>query len=211
MKCGICGANLIIVRCQDTGDVQYGCSFNWHRGSKVCPNNIRIRKSDIENRILSAIKERVLNPDVISVLVEKVNLEFKKRLNSVQAERQSLIVRAQKITTEITNLINLVADSGEVSTMIRDAIKTKESELSRIKRQIELSSKSTYDQEVRVEPSYIVRWLSRLEELIQTDILSARVEIGKLIGELVAIPVTQSGQTGLMLSGKREGPVRVLD
>lgn len=202
MKCGICGANLIVVRCQDTGDVQYGCSFNWHRGSMVCPNNIRIRKSDIEDRVLSAIKERVLNPDVVSVLVEKVNLELKKRLNSVQAEQQSLIERAQKITSEVKNLIDFVADSGEVSPMIRDAIKIKESELSRIKHQIEWTGKSTYDQEVRVEPAYVVKWLSRLEELIQNDILAARVEVGKIIGELIATPVSKSGQTGVILSGK---------
>ena len=202
MKCGICGANLIVVRCQDTGDVQYGCSFNWHRGSAVCPNNIRIRKSDIEDRVLSAIKERVLNPDVVSVLVEKVNLELKKRLNSVQAEQQSLIERAQKITSEVKNLIDFVADSGEVSPMIRDAIKIKESELSRIKHQIERAGKSTYDQEVRVEPAYVVKWLSRLEELIQNDILAARVEIGKIIGELIATPVSKSGQIGVMPSGK---------
>ena len=34
------------------------------------------------------------------------------------------------------------------------------------------------------------------------DISAVRVEIGKLIGELIATPVSKSGQTCVMLSGK---------
>jgi len=59
-----------------------------------------------------------------------------------------------------------------------------------------------YKVDVQVEPSYVTHWLNRLKELINKDISAARVEIGKLIGELTAVPVSQNGQTGLLLTGK---------
>lgn len=65
MKCGLCGANLIIV----TGYIsyghypRYGCSQ--HFNCVTCPNSVTVRKDWIEEQLLDELQNKVLQPDAI--------------------------------------------------------------------------------------------------------------------------------------------------
>ncbi len=63
---------------------------------------------------------------------------------------------------------------------------------------------STGGSRVVVSPRVINELAKELVDgnVLLKDISAARVEIGKLIGEPIATPVSKSGQTGVMLSGK---------
>lgn len=202
LRCGICEASLIVVKCKGGDGIGYRCSFNWHRGARVCPNNVTIRKADIENKVLSAIKDRWLNDDVVELLVEKVNAIIKKKMSSSHAEKGRLLEKRNKLSSEIHNLIKFVAESGTVSPMVQEAIKEKEARLSAVDSEISRAEQNAINKELRVKPGFVTRWLNKLELLIERDILAARAEISKLIGELTAIPTTHGGQDGLLLSGK---------
>ena len=202
VKCSICGASYIAINSGSRETVRYGCSSNWHRGHKACPNNIRIRRAELENRVLDAIKNRLLNPDIIAVLVQKVNLEIKQRLTNTADERDVLEKRISKVAGEIQNLVNLVATTGKVGESVRDGIDSRESELRTLRSQLAALRTEARFEELEVKPGFIVRWIRRLDELLNADPLQARQEIGNIIGTLIAAPVSHHGKPGVMLHGK---------
>jgi len=201
LKCGICGSNLIVVRCQSPEKVEYGCSFNWHRGATACPNNIRVKREEVEDRVISAIRSRVLNPDVIHLMVEKVNAKVKQRLSKISSLMRTLLDRKCKLTSEIDNLIEFIA-SGNGSPKIQEVIRRKEQKLFELEGEMARKATINFDTKLKVDPSEITSWFNDLKDLINSDVVTARVKIGNVIGELTATPVSQHGRTGLMLNGK---------
>ncbi len=201
IKCGICDARLIVVGKGSRDDAVYGCSFNWHRGAKACPNNIRITRSVLEDRVIYALERRLMNPDMITLLIEMVNREIEKQWNELRSDRQRLLVERKTITDELQNLIRFIA-RGNDSAAISQAILDKEAELEVIESQMARASGGPNCDKLRADPKSIVAWVTRLKTLVNDDITAARVEIGKVIGELIAIPASQDRKTGLILEGK---------
>ncbi len=212
LKCGVCGASYVVVRGSNSENIVYGCSFNWQRGHKACPNNVRIRKADIEDRVLTALRERVLNPDVVQILVEKVNEAIEEEQQSAWGERDKIDKRIASVTREIQNLVGYVARTGEVSAAIQQSLKQKEIELAGLNVQFEEYRNRRAAKKIRVEPPRISDWLKRLQDLITTDPLAARQDIAGLIGRLTAMPATQDGKAGVMLIGqpKLEGILGII-
>ena len=68
--CGECGGSMVI--CPGGGKrgyVKYGCHAHKHNG--VCGNKLMIRQDRLEEQLLAAIQERILNPAVLDSVVER--------------------------------------------------------------------------------------------------------------------------------------------
>ena len=202
VKCNICGANLIISKSDGEDNIFYQCSFNWHRGATVCPNNIRIRKSDLENRVIMAIKDRILNPDIISIMVARINQALKELRGNSNGARRELVDSRRKISNDIQKLIALIAGSNADMPTVQRAIEDKESELAKIEAQIDSLEDQRHSKPLQIDPDYILGWLNRLEELIESDPDTARTQIADLIGTLKAKPIEVDGERALELTGK---------
>ena len=77
LKCGLCGGGYTIV-----GKDRYGCATRRAKGT--CANAITIIRQEIEDRVLSGLKDKLLAPDLVRAFVE----EFQAEVNRLQAERQ---------------------------------------------------------------------------------------------------------------------------
>jgi len=202
LRCKICGANLILVKCKGGDNLGYRCSFNWHRGSKVCPNNVTIRKVDIENQVLNALQDRILNPDIIELVVHKVNAIIKNRLGQAQEERKRLTQTIVNITREIQTLLKLITESGTILPTVQKTIEEKERALATVESELsELEAQTTVN-ELKVDPKFVTKWFKNLKQLVKNDILAARAEIGNIIGELSGTPIEIDGQKALRITGK---------
>ena len=80
LRCGCCGAGYTIVAAD-----RYGCAQ--HRTKNTCPNGTTIKRQRIEQRVLSALKDRMLAPELVA--------EFIKAFAEEMATAQSEAVRTQ--------------------------------------------------------------------------------------------------------------------
>lgn len=202
MKCGVCGANLIGVHARNSQVTEYGCSFNWHRGVKACTNNIRIKRSVVEGKVIDAIKNKVLHPDTITRLVELVNRRLKVASIESRGALTALASDARKLEVEIQNLVQFIAKSGDISAEITTAIKQKEATLVAIRTKLEMSKTSTLSQIPRIDAGFVIKCVKQLGELLKSDVAGARSQLERLVGTLTGTPVTHNGTTGLMFLGK---------
>ncbi|MBN4057077.1 recombinase family protein [bacterium AH-315-J21] len=202
LECDVCGANLTIVRSSDPEKAKYACSFNWRRGAKACTNNVLISRVEIEARVIEAINERVLHPKSIHRIVELVNERLKRVIPKAQEERDILTNKSKSIESELTNLIQFVAQSGDRSSHIASAISDKEAQLALVQTQIESWSEQASCKELKIDTNYALSWMNKLSELMKCDVVRARTGIAQLVGTLKAKPVTHNGMTGLLLVGR---------
>ena len=101
-RCGECGAPFIITHSYKNGDpIYYRMTCNNRKEKKSCTN--KTRKMDlIENAVIKAIKEKILNPQMIHSLSEKAFSlqetastsalkDFQNELKSIQKSKDNII------------------------------------------------------------------------------------------------------------------------
>src|ERR1700685_3740464 len=77
LKCGECGANLIIATGGGTHrHKKYACSRRFNRGG--CENDLYIRRDDLEDLLLGKLQSQILQPEVVDYTVR----EFQRQLES---------------------------------------------------------------------------------------------------------------------------------
>src|SRR5579883_922853 len=69
-KCGLCGANIVIVTGRGpSGHPKYGCPHNFNRGT--CTNDLKERHDRLETRLFAGLQESLLRPEVIEYAVQE--------------------------------------------------------------------------------------------------------------------------------------------
>lgn len=78
LKCGCCGGGMSII-----AKDRYGCSTARNKGT--CDNRMTILEREIENRVLSALSTRLMDPDLCEVFCQ----EYTQHLNRVRMEHNA--------------------------------------------------------------------------------------------------------------------------
>ena len=68
LTCGSCGGTYSIVN-QD----RYGCFDHAHRG--ICSQKRTVRRTDVEERVLSGLKDKLLHPDLVHQMIKEMQQE----------------------------------------------------------------------------------------------------------------------------------------
>ncbi len=76
LACGVCGGRYTIIDAAN-----YGCAT--HRAKGTCGNHHRIRREELERRVLDGLKHRLLAPE----LVEQFARDFQEEVNRLAAEQ----------------------------------------------------------------------------------------------------------------------------
>ena len=58
LECGVCGGGFTIIDAAN-----YGCAT--HRSRGTCSNDLRVRREELERRVLDGLKERLLALDLV--------------------------------------------------------------------------------------------------------------------------------------------------
>lgn len=90
----------------------YGCGWHQKRGLDVCGVSLRVRRQALEDRFLGAIRERVLDPELVLFIVERA-LERTAEIVAAHdpaADRR----RLAEIEAELANLTRFAAKTGKI-------------------------------------------------------------------------------------------------
>ena len=122
VKCGVCGGGYTVI-----GAEKWGCASRRSRGS--CSNGRTIQTHLLEQRVLSALSETLLAPELVSEFVREFHRRRAERGRSSGAEREKAERRVAAERAKVDRLVRAVTDGGAEFSAIRDALAKARQEL----------------------------------------------------------------------------------
>jgi site-specific DNA recombinase len=189
IKCGLCGANLVIVTGRKRRHAMYGCPQHWYRGA--CANGLRIRQAELESRLLSELQTALLQPVAIGHVLD----QFMRQLDAAQVDfthaRERTGERKKELKEELARLTAAVAASGHSATLLA-AIADRERELDEIEASLRYRNQGfrTSSEELQ---QFALKRLSSLPDLLSCDVPRARAELAKHVTQITMHPTEQNG------------------
>ena len=125
LTCGECGGGVIQV-----GKHYYGCSASRNKGT--CSNRLTIKRTDLEDRVLSGLKDQLLHPDLIAKFVKAFQEEHN-RLTARNAVDEAKVKRElAQVTRQIDRIVDAISEG-----MFHESMKAKMDSLETRKRYLE--------------------------------------------------------------------------
>jgi len=129
LKCGSCGANLVIVTGRGKGGRQkYGCPQNFYRGA--CANKLKDGQIGW-NRLLSELQNGVLRTEIVDYAIQEFERQLTVSLAQLSGQVERMRQRREQVQQELRHLIETVAVCGHSAALV-EAINTREHELAEI-------------------------------------------------------------------------------
>ena len=186
LKCGECGANLIIATGGGTHrHKKYACSRRFNRGG--CQNDLYIRRDDLEELLLGKLQGELLRPEVIDYAVEEFQRQLEVALTSLSGDLGEMRQRKARLEAEISRLVSAVAEAGHSRSMLEE-IGRKEAELHAISDRLLSATPESIESRVSEIRTYVISGLKDLRALLRKDAALARTELLKHSGEIAMIP-----------------------
>lgn len=176
LKCGVCGANYIVVN-----RTSYGCSQHKNHGAPVCPNGLRIKRKTLEQDLLQGIKKELLSEEAYRDFERNLRASIKSGYGDATPLKKK-IAEAQK---GVDNLIKAIMN-GIDSPSVKSALRDHEQQLQDAEAKLRAFE--------RLQPAQLVpRARDMYEDLVASletieDVGAARQSLRQLVGEVVLKP-----------------------
>ncbi len=122
LVCGACGSGSMVI-CAGGGKrgyVKYGCHSHKHNG--MCGNKLMIRQDRLEEQLLGAIGQQILNPSTLETVIKRCENELRKRL--IDMERQRATTSAASLEKDLDDrerreaiLIDAIERGGDIPSL----------------------------------------------------------------------------------------------
>ena len=211
LKCGCCGANLVIVTGRGKrGHPSYGCPQNFYRGA--CANQLKERADRLEDRLLSELQRAVIQPDAVDYALQEFERQLAASLSKLSNETSHMRQRSEQIQQELRNLVGTVASCGPSPALV-EAINEREQELQAIARRLLTSEAGSVSTQVTRMRQFVTERLGDIRQLLYADVRRAKAELAKHLSGIQMQP-QRSGKKGHyiaagewnLLGGFSEGP-----
>jgi site-specific DNA recombinase len=190
MKCGSCGANLIIVSGRGKHNhPRYGCPQNFNRGA--CSNSVRERADFLEERLFSELQAAVLRPEAIEYTVQGFQRQLESSLAGLDSKLGRMRQRSEQLQEELRNLVSTVASCGHSPALV-EAINSREQELREITRQLLGTESDSVSGEIGRIRQFAAGQLENVCQLLKSDVQKAKSKLEKHV-------------TGIRLTPQMEG------
>ena len=113
LSCGCCGANYIMISA-----TRYGCSAARNRGT--CDNRKTIERRDVETRILSGLRHKLMHPDLVRAFITEYQRALSETETTDALARKTHTRRLEAVRKEIGNIVNAIAQG-----MFHDSMKAR--------------------------------------------------------------------------------------
>ncbi len=110
LKCGACGGGYTVM-----GKDRYGCAS--HRSKGTCDNTRTIKRQIIEERILGALKDQLLVPEMVEVFVEEFLAEMNRLAAGQDQQRQQLEQQFKDTEQKIAAIMTAIEDGLYTASM----------------------------------------------------------------------------------------------
>ena len=200
LKCGLCGANLIIV----TGYTsyghypRYGCSQHFNRGT--CPNSVTVRKDWLEEQLLDELQSKVLQPDAIGYVLDEFGNHVRSAFANFTNQLAQMRERKQKLEGELRRLAATAAETGP-SAFLVEAIHEREQQLREITDRLLAQGDDSVEGHLADIRNFITERMENLRALLAGDQGPARKELLKHVSEIRMVPQAGNGKSHYVAEG----------
>ena len=179
LKCGQCGANLVIVTGRRRRHAMYGCPQHFYRGA--CGNGLRVRQEYLERQLLSDLQKATLRPEVIDHVLQEFERQLQAARAHVSQDRERAQGKKRELEEQLQRLTAAVAEGGH-SLFLLQAIAEREQELAVVERTAVACHHA--DQGTDEMRRFTLEHLSALPELLSTDVSRARAELARHVAQI---------------------------
>jgi hypothetical protein len=104
LKCGLCGAILVIVTGRGkSGHQKYGCPQSFYRDA--CRNELKERADWLEDRLLSELQRPVLRPEIVDYAIEEFERQLTVSLSELSGQVARMRQRREHIQQELRRFL----------------------------------------------------------------------------------------------------------
>jgi site-specific DNA recombinase len=205
LTCGSCGSSVVIISGGGKrGYVKYGCHAHKHSG--VCDNNWTIRRDRLEDQLLGAIEQRLLDPVILDYAVEKIEQVVKARIADVQRQAQSpngdaTRNRRDDLKTQATRLTEAISLGGTLQPLVQK-LQEIEKEAAEIDRVVALHRPRNMELKPGQVRDAVVKTMMNLRSALgEGDVTLAKNALMRHVGRLVLTPTTMEGKKLFRVTG----------
>jgi site-specific DNA recombinase len=116
LVCGQCGSGYSMVNAE-----RYGCSGARNKGESVCSNKKTVKRNDLENKVLDALKNYLMQDELVQVFC----VEYARHMNSMRSTQNAELARnkaeAATLVKDKESIIQAIKD-GVPASMIKDEL-----------------------------------------------------------------------------------------
>jgi site-specific DNA recombinase len=201
LKCGSCGANLIIISGYDSSGhhPRYGCSQHFNRGA--CSNSLTVRRDWIEGRLLDELQNYVLQRDAVEYVLDEFGNQMKNAFASLTNKMAQMRERKQKLEGELRRLAETAAATGPSAFLI-EAINEREQQLRELSDQLLTGGANSVDAHLSDIRNFIMGKMGDLRALLAGDPAPARKELLKHVSEIRMMPQVENGKGHYVAKGE---------
>ena len=201
LKCGCCGGGFSKV-----SQTQFGCSTARNKGKALCTNKLTISQTDLEERVLGALQDNLMDQDLLEVFCKEYARE-RNRLNA-QAEqgRSALEKELATANRDHSKLVDAI-----IAGIPADQVKGKMQALTERREALEakLTHTSAPDP-IRIHPKMAATYHARVRSLIfglhkTGEMQAAQEALRSLVDRIVLQPSQESGKLDIILEGALSG------
>ena len=193
LKCGSCGANLVIVTGRTMGaHPKYGCPQNFYRGA--CSNGLKERADWLEDRMLSELQTAVMQPEAVDYVIDEFERQLHASLSDLTNQVGLMRHRSGLLQSELRNLVAMTATCGPSPSLI-DGINQREQELKTITRQLLASEGASVTSQVRQVRQFVTERLGNIRGLLTANVQQAKAELAKHVSTIKMFP-KETGHVG---------------
>jgi site-specific DNA recombinase len=197
LKCGLCGANLVIVTGRRRRHAMYGCPQHFYRGA--CTNGIKVRQEYLERQLLSELQSAVLRPEVLDYTLQQFQRHLEAARVNASQDRERAQEKKKAFEEQLRRLTAAVAESGHSSFLLQ-AIAEREGELAEVERLLAPAGdgNSPEPDELR---QFTLERLSALPQLLSADVPRARAELARHLTQITMMPAEMNGSQHYVCQG----------
>jgi hypothetical protein len=159
------------------------CAWHRGRGPDVCGNSITMRVEHVAGPLLGFVRDELLNPALVTELVERVNRRAQDKVSKDDkaAQRKQLHAEAIQVEREMERLIALV-EAGTAVEKVQAKLATKQARLTTIRAQVAAMTEPAPASELHTmtEADVRARLSNVWEEIKDLDPDRARLALGRI-------------------------------
>lgn len=199
LKCGRCGANMIIGTGGGTHrNPKYVCSNYYNRG--ICENGVYIRRDVLEKRLLGRLQKEVLQPAVIDYAIGEFGQQLKSALSTMSGELSGLRRRKEQLEAEIRRFTDAIAQGGPLDSLVQEVAKC-DAELKAITNHLLSASAGSIESQLQEIRKFVTEGIADLRTLLGRDTARAKTELQKHLSEIRMSPLKGDGEWEYVVEG----------
>ena len=147
LKCGVCGANLIILTGRGkVGNPAYGCPQNYMRGA--CSNSLKMRLDVLEKTLFEKLQGEVMESEIVEYTLAEFERQLKAKVGTMNAVMDKRRARIHALEADLGRLVAGMAETGHSRFMV-SAVAERERELASINREITGTADGSVDAQIK--------------------------------------------------------------